>query len=46
VVVDWWMVPSAVRTERVGALWFTYERGTVGLMKWLLAPESRIAVVW
>jgi len=46
VVVDWCVVPSAVRTERVGALWFTCERGTLGLRKWLLALESRMTVVW
>jgi len=46
VVVDWCVVPSAVRTERVGALWFTCKRGTLGLRKWLLAPESKMAVVW
>ena len=33
VVGDRWMVPSPVRTERVGALWCTLERGTVGLKK-------------
>ena len=45
VVLDWWVVPSAVRTERGGALWCRCERGTLGPRKWLLAPESRIAVV-
>ena len=45
VVLDWWVVPSTVRTERGGALWCRCERGTLGPRKWLLAPESRIAVV-
>ncbi len=45
-VLDWWVVPSAVRTESVGALWRRRERGTLGLRKWLLVPESRIAVAW